>query len=273
MFKKKGFKKLSAFFAVPMAVLFAVIGCMMADASFPSTDVSAEPETYNESFDVNASLYTEGYSLYDPEEYIESRYDCVSIEESVSYMLDDWSYSSQNQLNAYYNAQNDASVSGTCGVVACTSIVYYYATVKGYTDIPADKNTLFAKLIDYYGITDGEGTSSSSYKKAIPWLFSEYGYSMSASRATLVNKYTKMKAKAEDGIPTEFSTSGTERYGSHAMVVVGYRTYTITYMDGSEEKTETETYYALDEGWGQNKPAYAMQGNMPGSWEITTLED
>lgn len=96
---------------------------------------------------------------------------------------------------------------------------------------------------------------------------------MSASRATLVNKYTKMKAKAEDGIPTEFSTSGTERYGSHAMVVVGYRTYTITYMDGSEEKTETETYYALDEGWGQNKPAYAMQGNMPGNWEITTLED
>lgn len=252
-----------------VCVVFSLIAISFTNA--PMVNSMSTPDTYNETFDTDGSLYSSGNSLYDPVTYIESRYDVVSVTESVSYMLDNWSYSSQTLLNRIYNSNYNASVNGTCGVVACTSVVYYYATQKDYSNIPANKNTLFAKLIDYYGITGSEGTYSNTYKNAIPWLFSEYGYTISASRATAINKYTKMRTKAQAGILTVLATSGTERYKSHAMVVIGYKTYAITYTSGSKTKTTTETYYAVDEGWDTGKATYLMEGNMPGTWEITTI--
>lgn len=267
-------KKLKQFFIIFLSLisLIAISFSLVGYTTVFQQDVSTEPAEYveadNDGFD-SSSLYTAGNSLYDPEAYINSRYDVVSI--SVTTVeIPSWSYSSQSSLNNVYNSTYGASINGTCGVVACTSIAYYYSTVKGYSNIPSDKDTIFARYInDYYKITGTEGTSSSSYKKAIPWLFSEYGYSISASRVTALYKYTKLKNHANDGIPSTISTSGTDLYGSHAMVVIGYKTYTITY---DENKTTTEIYYMVDEGWGRNKAAYLMEGNMPGSWEITVLD-
>lgn len=234
----------------------------------PQQDVATEPLSYNDTFDTDKSLYSSGNSLYDPEAYIRSRYNVKSL--SVQTVeIPSWSFSSQSSLNYSYNRTYGTNINGTCGVVVCTSVAYYYSTVKGYSNIPNDKDIIFAKLIrDYYHITGNEGTSSSSYKNAIPWIFNQYGYNMKASRVTHLWKYTKMREQAEAGVPTTFSTSGTDLYGSHAMVVIGYKKYTIVY---DNNKTKTETYYMLDEGWGRNKAAYVMEDNMPGDWEITLI--
>lgn len=81
-----------------------------------------------------------------------------------------------------------------------------------------------------------------------------------------------MKEKAKAKVPTIISTSNTTLYGTHRMVVIGYKSYSISYKENNKTITTTETYYAVLEGWGRGKPAYLLEGNMPGSWEITTLD-
>ncbi len=266
MFKeKKSYKIVS----IILALLLLLSTIALFGINKPQRNVTAEPEFANETFDVNGSLYGSGNSLYNPETYIRSRYNVSSLT-SENHEIPSWSYMSQSALNQVYNDRNNAHVNGTCGVVACTGVAFYYSTVKGYTNIPSDKDTLFGRLIsECYHITGDEGTYSSSYKIVVPWLFEQYGYSIRASRATVMWKYTKMREQVDAHIPTIFCTSGTELYGSHAMVVVGYKKYTFTY-DGN--KTKTETYYMLDEGWGRNRAAYVLEGDMPGSWEITIFE-
>ncbi len=242
--------------------------------------VNRNETNYNESdaINLNDNLNNNDYSLYgtqsllDPVDYINSRYDASSVYMTEGYYLSGWVYTDQTQLNKTYNDNHNSQITGTCGVVACTSASYYIAKKYNYSNIPSDLDTIFEKYIGYYNITGSEGTSSSSYKNAIPWLFDTYGYTIKANRSTVFNKYTKMKEKARAKVPTIISTSNTTLYPSHAMVVIGYKTYKITYKNKNKDKTTTETYYAVDEGWGRDKPAYLLEGNMPGIWEITTID-
>lgn len=262
-------KRIVKFAAIIFAAVLLALSVFVGIAVRPQKDVSAVPSTLNESFDPDRGLYDTANSLYDPETYIRSRYSVNSLSVQTV-QIPSWSFSNQAELNYIYNRAYGASINGTCGVVACTSIAYYYSTVKGYSNIPSDKNTIFARFVnDYYHITGTEGTYANTYKSSIPWLFNEYGYTIKASRVTLLYKFTKMREQAEAGIPTTFSTSGTALYGSHAMVVIGYKKYTINY---GNNKTKTETYYMLDEGWGGTQAAYVLEDDMPGTWEITVLE-
>ncbi len=235
---------------------------------------------YNEFDEVslNDNLYVNDNSLYgtnsllDPIEYINSRYNTTYVYMTEGSYLSGWTYTNQNDLNITYNNKYNSSINGTCGVVACTSSSYYIAKTYYYDNIPLDMDIIFAKYVSYYNIQGSEGTSSSSYKNSIPWLFNSYGYNIKANRSTALNKYTKMKEKVASKVPTIISTSNTTLYGSHSMVVIGYKTYSISYIENNKSKTTTETYYAVDEGWGRGKAAYLLEGNMPGSWEITTLD-
>ena len=102
----------------------------------------------------------------------------------------------------------------TCGVVACTSSSYYIAKTYNYDNMPINNKS---------------------------------------NRSTVLNKYTKMKEKVASKVPTIISTSKTTLYGSHSMVVIGYKTYSISYIENNKSKTTTETYYAVDDNGDAEK--------------------
>ncbi len=255
-------------------IILFICGTFLCSSFFVTKNnqmYNSEEENIDYTSQYSNSIYNDGNSLYDPQAYIKSRYNTTYVYMSEAYYLSGWEYTSQALLNHVYNSKNSTEINGTCGVVACTSSTYYLAKTKGFSNIPLNMNTIFENYVSHYNIKGTEGTSSSSYKNAIPKIFSNYGYSISATRSTSLYKYTKMKEKVKEKMPTIFSTFGTSLYESHSMVVIGYKTYNITYIENNKTKHTTETYYALDEGWGLDKAAYVLEGNMPGTWEITTI--
>lgn len=180
---------------------------------------------------------------------------------------------SQSALNRTYNLNHNANINGTCGCVALSTLTYYFShNLANYPNLPKNINDIFEEYVQMYGLVGSEGTYSSTYKTKLKEYFQRYGYDMKTERTTALYKFTKMRDHADGNRPTIISVSGSQPYGNHAMVVVGYITYKVTYKNwlGLTSNKE-ETMFVIDEGWGRGRYAYLHEDYMPKDWEITNI--
>lgn len=257
-----------------LVLLFAIVtSSILLFCNNSSTPVMADGKVVGGT-ESAMDIGNNGQSIYDPMQFMKNKYagkKNLSIIETYSKKLNVNMFS-QSSLNYNYNTKYNANINGTCGIVALSTLTYYFSqNLLGYDNLPDNINDIFAEYVHMYGITGSEGTYADTFKNTLKEYFGRYGYNMNTERTTVFYKFTKMRDHVDGNRPTVISVWGSEPYGSHAMLVVGYKKYQITYKSGLINKKVEETMFMIDEGWGRGRVAYLNEKSMPKEWEITNI--
>lgn len=130
-----------------------------------------------------------------------------------------------------------------CSLTAITRIARYYYT-KGYTNIPANKNTIYKKVVSIakgYGYTSDGGTFPTKINNIAQDLFRAYSYKSSSSNGIYVWTFNgQVKSEVDSNYPVIMNIAR-GYYGDHSVTVCGYKIYKI----GSK----THNFIAVYDGW------------------------
>lgn len=205
--------------------------------------------------------YDENIGKYFSNKYGES----VSYKENSEkkFLINNVTNFSQTYLNNYYNNYyKDVSkkIDGTCSIVACLGMIYYYKNQKNEFQATDTSNKMFINIMDACldkGYTKRSGgTSNSKLNNCLTQSFKTYNSNKNGN-TEWYSLYDKMKNMIENNnLPLIFDLT------NHSTVACGFTsfkyTYTETYTTGSLwwKKTKTkqtngiEEFVIVNEGWG-----------------------
>lgn len=222
-------------------------------------------------------LGNDGESIYDPVVYLNKIHSGkknlsithLSFESKVLNMT----RFSQTALNNAYNNEHSTSIGGSCGNVSMSTLTYYFNwRLANYPNLPDNINDIFEEYVIMTGGT-GSGGSAASYQTTLEIFFSRYGYNMDGIRYTNGSTIkTKMIQEIDGNRVSIISVWDSPPYSAHAMVVMGYQKYRISYKNWlGITINKTETMYCIDEGWGRSSYAYIHEEYMPATYELTII--
>jgi hypothetical protein len=194
--------------------------------------------------------------------------------------LDTKNYS-QYTLNQFYNNQEQASISGTCAIVATTSIMEYYSRVKNefqfnqeytYGSVTKDVQDYRDAFVGIYKIAEtggiilpfNGGTLSPDHSVLLNRSFSFFDSNNTSTDHLDVFDTVEDEVKA--GRPVLFNVS------DHAMVATGVRKYFVSYTETTGalwwKKTvnvyETVGVLVVNDGWSNtDQYSYYLETDIP----------
>ena len=178
----------------------------------------------------------------------------AKVEKKSKYVC--WTYNySQTKLNKYYKKEYGVNISGTCSMVASTSVAEYY-TRKNYAKTLGrfKTNQLFSSLV-LMGFGTGAYTGNST-KYAL--LYNVINKFYNTYNKTNYGKYITENVKKEVNAYNRRNRPVVGHFRApngegHAMVIAGYYEVTITYQkkkNGTKGK-KVIGYYAVNDGWNE----------------------
>lgn len=195
-------------------------------------------------------------------EYSSYKYKTFYSKKTSSYVLSCKNYN-QDTMNKYYNEKkpkNQKDISGTCALVAATSVAEYYNR-KGYTSIKNfSAKQQFVKMVAAGYLTkafNGTGTVTGKLPKAFEKYYSSYKIKLSGNN-DMFNMDKTIKSYNKNAKPVVGHLKAPSG-DAHAVVVIGAYDVTMKYRKKSSEKYKTKTfkYYAICDGWND-----CSSGNM-----------
>ena len=158
-------------------------------------------------------------------------------------------------MNKYFNgkkSKNEKSISGTCSLVAATSVAEYYnrkkyTSIKNFSDKPQ-----FVKMVAAGYLTkafNGNGTVTGKLPKVFEKYYSSYKIKLSSNNDIFRTENT-IKSYNKNAKPVVGHLEAPNGK-SHTVVVIGTYDVTMKYRKKLSKKYTTKTfkYYAICDGW------------------------
>lgn len=207
------------------------------------------------------------YNTYGEKEYFINEYgDTVKFSENLSakYLINNVTNFSQSFLNTYYNSckddGKDNDITGTCTIVACLGMVYYFGSnlneykIDNSSDMFID---IYDKCLSKGYTTRQDGTSKTKVNNCLTTAFSVCG-SQREGNTEWYYLYDKLSDFIRNNnTPLIFDLT------NHSVVACGFTSfdlsYTETYTTGmwwwkeehTREVTTSEEFVIVNEGWGR----------------------
>ncbi len=220
--------------------------------------------------------------IVDPDAYIKDRYGNGFILETNK-RLSGYNNVQQNSFSSYFK---DGYGEGNCTLSAMLGIMQYLRDYKGLSKLPLTTTTIDPKNDSFYEKLMDKGYSA--YKVTVPSIYStirskaiNYGYKIESNAWTSINManiFTKVmneygymnnslngyaylmlvwsfesqvKNEIDAGFPTMWN-SARGQYGSHSMVVNGYRRYYKNHKIWFIKWKEYKNLMILNDNWQLN---------------------
>lgn len=176
----------------------------------------------------------------------------------------------QTDLNRVYNSNHEDEIEGTCSLVAIATVVEYFGLA--YSQIPEDIHQIYARVVytAYNHGFKGSGTNPTKIDNILTDTFAYYGVPYKGNN-DYFNKKETIVNQINVNRPVILSMNFQEPYGSHTVVVFGYKTYEIKYKTFFNITIKEKiTMYQIHTGWSYGN-AMLDSDNMPPVWNITKI--
>lgn len=201
--------------------------------------------------------------IYDPDKYVAAAYGDGYVVKSGNSKSLPFSYFGQYDLSIYYQKKSDGRwySEGNCSLSSIFALLNYLKTSGKYTSLPsaasktsynATQDSFYSKYsgntsyridtpkslpklylavrqyaVKHYGYETG-GTNPFNITTIIEKVAAQYGASVDAKHIVVWSYESQVVDEIDAGYPVIINVANSSTYGSHTMVVTGYRLYTKT---------------------------------------------
>lgn len=259
---------------------------------------------------VNSAYNGQSYSgeggITNLADYVLDRYTSHHELDGYHWLIGNFWYMEQSDYSIYevVNSNGTTSGEGNCGLTAIYALLNYLKTSNKCTNFPSSYNTItyyagndsfyskyasnsgysinspitlpqLYKVIRDYAIDnyfyETGGLFSGYNASLIEDIAEHYGENVNATIHTLGSFESCVKDQIDDSNPVLFSVDGSETYGSHAMVVTGYRIYAKTTTILGIEFKDYVYFLEVNDNWSSNA-CYFDYTAFKGTHSFVTVE-